>query len=330
MFYIFHGEDSHTQKEKVTELKTKLGDPTMLELNTTRLVGKGLTLGQLQDACNAMPFLAPKRLVLVENLLSGDKLDKKFLDGLAAYLPHLPESTLLFFLEEKALTAKHKLLQLAEQPAPEGKKGKLGFVRLFERPQGGQLDKWIMNRVAELGGQIQPRAANLLGSNVGNDLALLDQELQKLVMYKGLADTAVPITPEDVQLLSPYAAEVNVFDLVDALGNRNGRRAAELLQKKLEEGEEPFIIFSMFVRQFRLLLQVKEVVDGGVRTPTAVAQELKIHQFVAGKLIQQSQSFSLPQLEQIYSHLLDIDVRVKTGQTDMITALHLLVFALAS
>ena len=328
MFYIFHGEDTHTQKEKLNELKEKLGDPAMLDLNTTRLKGKGLTLGQLQDACNAVPFLAPKRLVIVENLLS-EKLDKKYLDGLTAYLTAVPDSTRLFFMEAKKLTAKHRLLKLADEPRPDGKKGKLGYVRLFERPQGGQLDRWISQRTAHFGGRINPRAANLLSISVGNDLALLDQEIQKLVMYKGLAESPEPITADDVQLLSPYAAEANVFDLVDALGNRNGRRAAELLQKKLDEGEEPFLLFAMFVRQFRLLLQAKELVESGLKAP-AVAQELRVHSFVAGKLVQQSHSFSLAQMEQIYGHLLEIDVRVKTGQTDMITALNLLVFALAT
>lgn len=148
-------------------------------------------------------------------------------------------------------------------------------------------------------------------------------------MYKGLSETPQPITAEDVQLLSPYAAEANIFDLVDALGNRNGRRAAELLQKKLDEGAEPFLLFSMFVRQFRLLLQVKELVEEGLRAP-AISKELRLHSFVAGKMVQQSQSFSLEQMERIYGHLLEIDVRVKTGQSDMITALNLLVFALAS
>ena len=53
-----------------------------------------------------------------------------------------------------------------------------------------------------------------------------------------------------------------------------------------------------------------------------------MHSFVAGKLYQQSQRFSLSQLEQIYHHLLDIDVAVKTGRHDMVTALNLLVAGL--
>lgn len=322
MFYIFHGEDTHTQKQTLNDVITKIGDPAMLELNTTQLEGKGLTLGQLQDACNAMPFLAPKRLVIVQDLFTnGGKLDKKFMEGLLAYLIELPDTARLFFIESKALSGKHALLKLAEN-------SEIGYAKLFDRPEGAQLERWIMQRTAELGGQMHPRAANMLAINVGNDLALLEQELQKLVMYKGITEPVAQITADDVGLLSPYAAEANIFDLVDAVGNRNGKRAAELLQQKLEEGAEPFLIFSMIVRQFRLLIQVKELADAGLRGP-AISKELKLHSFVAGKVLQQSQSFSLSQLEQIYAHLLDVDVRVKTGKTDMVTALNLLVFGLA-
>jgi DNA polymerase-3 subunit delta len=83
----------------------------------------------------------------------------------------------------------------------------------------------------------------------------------------------------------------------------------------------------MFTRQFRLLIQVKELADEGKR-PQTISQELKLHNFVVGKLYQQCQGFSLTQLEQIYRHLLDIDVEVKTGRNDMTTALNLLVAAL--
>ncbi|MDT8304857.1 MAG: hypothetical protein RRC07_02880, partial [Anaerolineae bacterium] len=67
----------------------------------------------------------------------------------------------------------------------------------------------------------------------------------------------------------------------------------------------------------------------GLRPP-AIAQRLRLHSFVAGKLFQQSQRFTMAQLEQIYAHLLDVDVGVKTGRTDMTTALNLLAATLAS
>lgn len=315
MFYIFHGDDSHSQREALSKLLTKMGDPSMLELNTTRLEGR-VTFTELQQAASAVPFLAKFRLVIVKDLLSS-KPDKSFLDQLTLYLPSLPATTRLFFLESKKLPAKNGILKLAE--AEES-----GYVKLFSRPEGYALDKWIRDQVGEGNGRIQSRAVQMLAANVGNNLEMLSNEIEKLVLYKGADEE---ITADDVALLSPYAAEASIFDLVDALGNRNSKKASLLLQQKFSEGADPFYLFSMFIRQFRLLIQVKDLSDEG-KKPPAISQELKMHSFVAGKLYQQSQGFSLPQLEQIYGHLLTIDVGVKTGRHDLTTALTLLVAAL--
>lgn len=315
MFYVFHGDDSHSQKETLATLQAKLGDPEMLSLNTTRFSGS-VSLSELRHACDALPFLAKARVTIVENLLAT-KPDKKFMEALLAYLPQVPETTRLFFLESSSLPAKHGLLRLANEI-------KGGYAKEFSRPQGVMLERWIRERVAEKKGLISPHAVQLLAANIGNELEILDNELEKLVMYKGEAHT---IESDDVNLMCPYVAEANIFDLVDALGNRNGRRAAILLQKKFNEGVEPFFLFSMFVRQFRLLIQVKECADAGMRPPE-IAKAIRQHSFVVGKLYQQCRGFSMEQLEQIYRHLLDVDVGVKIGRNDMMTALNLLVATL--
>jgi DNA polymerase III subunit delta len=321
MFYIFHGDDSHSQKETVAGLISKMDDPSMLDLNTTRLDSKA-TFSELRQSCDAMPFLAKVRLVLVTDMLSH-KPDKEFVDQLAAYLPTLPETTRLIFLESNKLRDNHRLLKLAEEL-------ETGYVKLFARPEGAGLERWIRERVGEKNGRIQPRAAHLLAANVGNDLQLLDNEIEKLILYKGWdGDDPLEITAEDVTLLSPHLAEANIFDLVDAIGSRNGQQAALLLQQKFNEGTDPFYLFAMFVRQFRLLIQVKELADAD-QNPPAIAKALKMHSFVVGKIYQQARGFSLSQLEQIYRHLLDIDVGVKTGRTEWPTALNLLVAGLTA
>ena len=84
----------------------------------------------------------------------------------------------------------------------------------------------------------------------------------------------------------------------------------------------------MIVRQFRLLVQAKACMEEGLR-PDEIAKTVGMHPFVAKKIIKQGQSFSMKQLKQIYNHLLEIDVGVKTGKTDMAIALNLLVATLA-
>ena len=317
MFYLFHGDDDHSQRETVTDLITKLGDPAMIDLNTSRFEAN-VTVKELRNACDALPCLAPARLVIVRDLF-GKKQPKNFVDELLAYLPNLPEKTRLIFLESTELSHTHALVKLAESHEK-------GYVKKFTRPQGSDLEKWIQSRVRQQNARITSFASQLLAANVGNDLRTLSHEIDKLVIYKG--DEGA-IDEKDVALLCPYIAEANIFDLVDAVGKRNAPAAANLLQQKLNDGTDPFYLFTMFVRQFRLLIQVKELSNQGFRAPE-IAKELKMHSFVAGKLYQQASGFTMPLLERVYSHLLDIDLGVKTGKADMTVALQLLVVNLAA
>jgi DNA polymerase III subunit delta len=315
MFYIFHGDDAFSQRETLADLIAKLGDGSLLELNTTRF-SAGISFGELRQVCDVMPFLAPARLVIVEGMLSASN-GRELVDNLVEYLPHLPETTRLVFLEPHTLRSNHRLLKLAEAEDN-------GFIRQFNPLEGSALDRWIEQRVKRHDGKATSHAVHSLAANIGNDLALLENEIEKLVLYRG----EETIEADDVALLSPHVAEASIFELVDALGGRNGRQASTLLNQKLGEGADPFYLFAMVVRQFRLLVQIAELGEEGLRPP-AIAQRLKIHSFVAGKLFQQSQRFTIAQLERIYAHLLDIDVGVKTGRTDMTTALNLLVVTLS-
>ncbi len=313
MFYIFHGDDTYSQKETLAGLLNKLGDPALLDLNTTRFTDL-MPFVELRQRCDALPFLAPARVVIVNDLFSS-KPGQEFLKELLAYLPEVPDTTRLVFLESKEMRETNKFVQLARAE-------KKGYEKSFMRPRGPEVERWIHNRVEQKHGHISHEAAHLLAVNVGNNLDILDNELDKLVAFKENGEGT--IESSDVSRLSPYVAEANIFDLVDALGNRNGKRASLLLQQKFNEGTEPFYLFSMFVRQFRLLIQVKELADAGYR-PQGIAREIKQHSYVVGKLYQQARGFSMAELEQIYHHLLEIDIAAKTGEADMRTALDLLV-----
>lgn len=280
MFYIFHGRDTHSQKEMLADLISKSGDPAMLDLNTTRLDGL-VSLNNLRQACSAMPFLADVRLIIVSGLFAA-KPDKTYLKELTDYLPQMPATTRLVFLESEELSSSHPILKLAEAE-------KTGYAKLFKPLEGAQLDRWIRQQVEARNGRIAPHAIHLLSINIGSNLEILENEIEKLTLYKGEGE----ITGDDVTLLSPYLAEASIFDLVDALGNRNSKKASLLLQQKFQEGADPFYLFSMFVRQFRLLIQVKEMVDAGGRAQ-AISQRLKMHSFVAASFTNRAPNSACP------------------------------------
>jgi DNA polymerase-3 subunit delta len=327
MITLIHGEEEFLRAEALREQKEALESPDTADLNTTLLDGRKATLADVQMACDTVPFLAPRRLVIVTSLL--DRLagqgkarrsaaQKAYLQDLVDYLDQVPETTDLVFEEESAVARGHPLHKrvLALE------KNKRARVLFCQRKRGGDLIAWIEKRARDKGGKITRDTTHQLISTVGDNLRLLDQELEKLITY---AAGERAIQPGDVNLLVSPAVETNIFHMVDALGYGNIKRAILLLHQLLDEDLSPLYLLAMIVRQYRLLLQVKDLVARGLR-PQAIARELKLQPWmVEKKLAPQARRYSLPQLETIYERLLAVDVDIKTGRMEPVLALDVLV-----
>lgn len=325
MFYLFHGEDEYRRSLELETMKAKLGDPTTVDLNTTELSGRRLSQDELVFACDALPFLAEKRLVVVHDLAarferkagatrSRPEQESAFLKRLEEYLNTLPDTTRLVFVENRKIGARnpvHRIVSKSEQ----------GYEREFTPLRAGELSRWIVEEVTEKQGQIDPAAVSLLAAHVGNDLRLLDHEIEKLLTYVG---GERPITAADVERLVSYVQEANIFHMVDALGRRDTRRAMELVEKLLDDGQHPLYLLRMITRQFRILLQIKELLAKGTSSADMRAL-LGLHPFVVEKTTKQAPNFSLSQLEAIYHRLLELDVAVKSGEMEHRLAINVFV-----
>src|SRR5574341_739848 len=67
--YLLHGEDEFGIAHFLSELSTRLGNAATASMNTTRLDGSATSLEELRGATFALPFLAPRRLVIATNSL---------------------------------------------------------------------------------------------------------------------------------------------------------------------------------------------------------------------------------------------------------------------
>lgn len=322
-FYILHGEDDFSLEQEVTNLRAKMGDDNG-GLNTNEFDGTSASPYEVINAVSSYPFLADKRLVIVKGMIGwitrkgAGETGKKAVETLAAALPTLPEWARLVFVEHQTLSDSNKLIKLA-------KEADNGYEKAFTAPSDST--GWILRRAKEAyNTEIQPPAAAALASVIGNDLRRADNELVKLVSY---VNGERAINEADVSLLTPYVAEAEIFKMVDALAEGKGSAALEMLHRLLmEKDNDPFKIYGMIVRQFRLLLTAKEFLVGG-GYPNQMGEELRMAPFVAKKMAQQARAFTLPQLEQVYRTLLDNDIRMKTGRIEPKLALDLLVAGLA-
>jgi DNA polymerase-3 subunit delta len=332
--YVFHGQDEPQLRERLAAFCAEVHDSDeSADLNTARLAGESVQLGEIEMAVGTLPFLAEHRLTLVENLTESNN-SRALLEGLPDLFAGMPDWSRLVFVEtglyspegdasqtgRKRVSSRRQMLKKLVNLVEDDPRGK---VEAFEPPQDMAL--WLVARAARHGSEIEREAAALLAERIGSNLTLADVELTKLATYAG---GARPIQAADVELLTPYSPEANIFHMVDALSQRDGPRALGLLRRLLDDGDEPLRIFGMIVRQYRLLIQMREYLDEGGPLNGA-SQALDMHKYVAQKMAGQARRYNLPTLEKIYRHLLEVDEGIKTGQQGPDLALETLVTELA-
>ncbi|MBI5651105.1 MAG: DNA polymerase III subunit delta [Chloroflexi bacterium] len=330
MYYIFHGEDELSRTEQLEKFHAQMGDPQFADLNTRKFDHK-VSLSELQHACNAMPFLADKRLVIVAGLLarldprrksdeSGEAVEEDanpvVSKELKEYLAHLPDHTRLVFVESKTLAKNNPIFKHAESD-------KNATVKEFSAPDLKNLAAWIRARVKSKNAEIEPEAVGELSAHLGNDLRLLDNEIEKLITFRAHA----PIRGQDVRALVASVREADIFALVDAIGKRDTRLALKLLHEHISQNAAPQYLLTMIVRQFRMLLQMKDLATRK-QTVDVAREQLRLHPFVAQKTWQQAMNFTLPQLEAIYHKLLDADLAMKTSRSEPVATLDVLLVEL--
>jgi DNA polymerase-3 subunit delta len=330
MITLIHGPVELLRAEALARIVASCGDDTeMVELNTTRLDGRTLTPAQLENACDTLPFLAEKRLVIVEGLLArlagagkgkakaeepppdeppAVELSPDALKGqtkaFLAYLDRVPESAVLVLLEEDVAAgqAMRKLQEMARS----------GHAQIItcEKIRKGDLPNWIRARARMRSVQLDGPALMDLAEFVGDELRQLDQELIKLGDYAGER----PVTRDDVRLLVPATRAASVFDLVDALGNGNGPLASRLMTHALDvDGEPPLRMLAMIARHYRQLIQLKAMQAQGVKQPE-IARALGIFEWKMSGLVNQANRHSFGKLEQAMEKILAADEAIKTGQ----------------
>jgi len=315
---LLHGNDEFAISGHIEKLCAGLGAPSTAGMNIARFDGRlGLDFEALNTAVNAAPFLAPRRVMVLVHPISAfasTEARKKFIELLDKAQP----TTTIALAEYDELKRDHWLLKWAAQAGPRA------GVHVYNMPKRWEMPRWIESETKKLGGKIEPDAAARLSEMVGEDTRIAAQELTKLLTYVNFAR---PVTLLDVDRVSIVSAQGNVFELVDALGQGDGKKAQRVLHQLLEE-EEAFELWGMVIRQFRLLLQARELLDASASIPE-VQKALGLHEFVAQKVANQAKRFSLSALESIYHKLLEIDEGAKTSQVPLDLALDTLVVELA-
>jgi DNA polymerase-3 subunit delta len=315
MIFFLFGEDSFRSSQKISEIMDKFlaSDPAGSGLSVFEYEEKGQKQG-LVDIFGAPSLLAPKRLIVVRNLIGSGPEEEK--EGVLEYL----EKNKKDIQEDKDVVV---VFWEKGQPRKNGKIYKLlneiAKWQNFERLKGTRLDRWIEKRMKEIdpSSAIDKDALGKLVLFAGEDMERLDKEIHKLVNYA----SGRSIGSKDIELLVKADLDINIFNTVDALANNDKKKALKLVQEHLMKGDDPFYLLSMFIYQFRNILKVADLKDRYSGNDYAIAKASGLHPFVVKKSLAQTRFFSLEKLKRTYGRLSELDRDIKTGKIDIRLAL---------
>jgi len=321
---ILHGDDEFAISQECAKLIIVMQEEDPSGMNITQLEGKQMSEQDLRTAVNTLPFLTSRRLVLLSDL-SPHQDGQRFL----SLLEQMPTST---FLVVQAFDSfdrgkwkhydpeKHWLAKWVKSHSAQAE------WREYRLPNAYAMPGWLQKQAKVMGGKITPQAADRLAEWIGTDTRQAEKELEKLLTYTNY-ERAIDVA--DVENLSTNNATGNIFQFVDALAEHNQKQALDQLHRLMDE-LEPVQIFSMIVRQFRLLLQVRELLDdgGGLQSISSEIPEIR-SSLVAEKMAKQARRYDMRQLKEIYRRLLKLDQSLKTSQMTPELAFDILVVELA-
>lgn len=292
--YLLFGEEDYLKKQyknRLTQAMLPDGDT----MNYAYYEGKGIPVGEVIDLAETLPFFAERRVIVIE----GSGLFKGASPELADYVKVMPESTCFIFVESE-IDKRGKLYKAVKDK---------GRVVELGRQDEKTLLLWAAGLVKKEGKRVQESTLRYLISKVGTDMENLEKELEKLFCYT-LDREELQI--QDIDAICTEQITNKVFDMVEAVANKQQKKALDYYYDLLALKEPPMRILYLLTRQFKLLLEVQELVKKGYGKKQ-IAETAGLHPFVAGKYMTQCRNFKKSELLGIMEEAADLEERVKTG-----------------
>ncbi len=304
--YLIYGDETFLKKSYKNQMKAAIsGDDTM---NFHYFEGKGLDLKEIISLADTMPFFGERRLILLEDsgLLKGGGAD-----ALVEYLPQMPDTTCMIFVESEVDMRSRLFKKIKE----------LGYAAEMARQSEKQLAVWAGGILAREGKKITGPTMELFLSRTGDDMEHIRMELEKLISYTLGREV---ITDQDVEEICSVRVTNKIFDMVAAIVNRKTRTALDLYEDLLTLKEPPMRILFLIARQFNQILQVKELLGQGM-DKGSIASRLKLQPFVVSKVMAQASTFTREQILSYVQLCVDAEEAVKTGRLGERLAVELLI-----
>ena len=292
--YLLYGEEEYLKRQyRDRFIKAMLPDGDTM--NYAHYEGKNINVREVIDLAETLPFFAERRLIVFED--TG--FFKSAGAELADYIKDMPDTTYFIFVENE-VDKRSRLYKAVKAK---------GYIVELSTQDEGTLKRWIQGIVRREKKQIPDSVILYFLNKVGTDMENIQRELEKVFCY---ALDRQEITREDIDAVCVTQITNHIFDMVNAVADKNQRRALDLYYDLLALKEPPMRILFLMIRQYRILFQVKGLSGQGYGKKE-IASKAGLHPFAAGKYMDQAKKFRMSELRAVMEDGADIEQRVKTG-----------------
>lgn len=295
--YLLYGKENYLKEDISKKLRNRLIDPAYRELNYKVFYGEKLSINEVINDLETLPLMSKHKLAVIKEAEKITENDKK---KLVNYFNRLSLknvfSTLIIIYKE---SRPNKELITAVK--------RVGIATNFSITDKAKLFLWIKTKFRHSNKKITQEALFYLQSIVGSDLGRLFNEIEKIDIYT--KDQKV-IEKEDVMITIGGSESVNIFKVLDSIGDKDIKNAIEGLVKLNQGNLHHLSIFAMIYRQIKLIFQTKLLLENGFNFKE-VEKELKLPYFVVEKIIKQSKKYTFKEICKSYELLNIADLELK-------------------
>lgn len=309
--YLLYGEEAYLRSQYRDRLKNALAAPQDT-MNVSYFEGKGIRPEEIIDLAETLPFFASRRVILIEN----SEFFKVKCDKLADYLPSMPDTAYLIFVET-AVDKRNRLYKAVKDK---------GRVVEFQTQDENTLTKWILGILKREGKQISRSTLSLFLERTGTDMEHISRELEKLLSYTYERDV---ITTQDVEEICAVLTTNRIFDMIRAIAEKNQKQALKLYYDLLTLKESPRGILSLLARQFQQLLLVKSLMAKGY-DQASMASKTGLAPFIVRRLMGQARNFTAEQLTSALTDCAKAVEDVTSGRMNDVLSVELLIVKYSS
>ena len=303
--YLLYGDEDYLKKQYRDKLLHALvaeGDT----MNFAKYDGQNVSVGELIDLAETLPFFAERRVILVTD--SG--FFKSSEEQLALYFAEIQDTTCMIFVESE-VDKRSKTYKAAV---------KAGSAVDFSMPDERMLTSWMMARVKQAGKTMTQEAWTEFFDRTNDSMDHMNLEMEKLLSYVYDKDS---ISLADVEAICTKQMHSKVFDMISFIASKNLPKVLELYHDMLAAKEPPIRILALIIRQFDQMYLMKDMASQGMNVST-IASKLGSRDFIVRKNLGLARNFTMEQIRALLEDAADLDERAKTGRINDRMAVELL------